>query len=455
MMVERERILILGAAGRDFHNFNLCFRDQERYEVVGFTAAQIPGIAFRPYPPELSGPLYPAGLPILPEEALEEIVREKMVDRCILAYSDLSSQDVMDLASRVLAAGADFGLLSGDHTMLKSRLPVIAVCAVRTGAGKSPVARYISRLVRRAGLCPVVVRHPMPYGDLLRERAQRFSSLEDLDRAGVTVEEREEYEAHLREATVVLAGVDYEDVLKMAEEDGDLIIWDGGNNDLPFFRPDLWITLADALRPGHELAYYPGQVNLRRAQIVVINKAATGGSKAVAAIRENVRRTNPGAATVPTSSEVRADRPEMISGKKVLVVEDGPSMTHGGMSHGAGLEAAWRYGAAVVVDPRPYAVGSFLEVFQKYSQMGPVLPAMGYYPNQVAEMEETINRVPADLVLVSTPVDLGAQMKINKPMLRVTYEMAEMEEPGLRGLVEGFLASMTGERRLSSGSGRG
>jgi len=446
--------LILGAAGRDFHNFNLCFRDQDRCEVVGFTAAQIPGIACRSYPPELSGALYPQGLPIWPEETLEEIVREQMVDRCILAYSDLSSQDVMDLASRVLAAGADFGLLSGDHTMLRSRLPVIAVCAVRTGAGKSPVARYVSRLVRRSGLRPVVVRHPMPYGDLLQGRAQRFSSLEDLDRAEVTIEEREEYEAHLREATVVLAGVDYEEVLKMAEEDGDLIIWDGGNNDLPFFRPDLWITLADALRPGHELAYYPGQVNLRRAQIVVINKAATGGSKAVATIRENVRRTNPAAKTVLTSSEVRVDHPELIAGKKVLVVEDGPSMTHGGMTHGAGLEAAWRYGAAVV-DPRPYAVGSFLEVFQKYPRLGPVLPAMGYYQDQMAEMEETINRVQADVVLVSTPVDLGAQMKINKPMLRVTYEMVEMEVPGLLGLVEGFLVSITGEHNLSSEPGRG
>jgi predicted GTPase len=321
--------------------------------------------------------------------------------------------------------------------------------------GKSPVARYISRLVRRSGLRPVVVRHPMPYGDLLQERAQRFSSLEDLDRLGVTIEEREEYEAHLREATVVLAGVDYEQVLQMAEKDGDLIIWDGGNNDLPFFRPDLWITLADALRPGHELDYYPGQVNLRRAQIVVINKAATAGSRAVAAIKENVWRLNPAAKTALTSFEVRVDHPEIIVGKKVLVVEDGPSMTHGGMSHGAGLEAAWRYGVVQVVDPRPYVVGSFSKVFQKYPQIGPVLPAMGYYPNQMKEMQETINSVPADVVLVSTPVDLGAQMKINKPMLRVTYEIAEMEEPGLRGLVEGFLASISGKHGLSSGSGRG
>lgn len=443
-MADRERILILGAAGRDFHNFNLCFREDEGSEVVGFTAAQIPGISCRTYPPELAGPLYPAGLPIWPEEELEEIIRREMVDRCILAYSDLSSQEVMDLASRVLAAGADFGLLSGDHTMLKSRLPVIALSAVRTGAGKSPAARYISRLARASGLRPVVVRHPMPYGDLLRERAQRFRSIDDLARAGVTMEEREEYEAHLKGGTVVLAGIDYKDVLEMAEEEGDLIIWDGGNNDLPFLRPDLWITLADGLRPGHELTYYPGQVNLRRAQIVVISKAATAASRDVAAIKENVRRTNPGAKTVLTSSEVRVDRPDMVAGKRVLVVEDGPSLTHGGMSHGAGLEAAWRYGAAEVIDPRPYAAGSFAEVFTKYPHIGSVLPAMGYYPDQMADLAETVNRVPADLVLVSTPVDLAAQITIKKPVVQVTYEMVEMEEPGLRGLMERFLAPLVG-----------
>ena len=453
-MTDRERVLILGAAGRDFHNFNLCFREDERREVVGFTAAQIPEIAWRTYPPELAGPLYPAGLPIWPEEELEEVIKGEMVERCILAYSDLSSQEVMDLASRVLATGADFCLLSPDHTMLNSRLPVIAVCAVRTGAGKSPAARYISRLVRASGLRPVVVRHPMPYGDLLLERAQRFSSLEDLDRAGVTMEEREEYEAHLKGGTVVLAGVDYEEVLSMAEEEGDLIVWDGGNNDLPFLRPDLWITVADGLRPGHELTYYPGQVNLRRAQIVVISKAATAATRDVAAIKENVRRTNPGAKTVLTSSQVRVDRPDMVAGERVLVVEDGPSLSHGGMSHGAGLEAAWRYGAAEVVDPRPYASGSFAEVFAEYPHIGPVLPAMGYYPDQMADLEETVNRVPADLVLVSTPVDLAAQITINKPVVQVTYEMVEMEEPGLRGLVERFLSSLTGGRGPSHPSGR-
>ncbi|MDF0590144.1 cyclic 2,3-diphosphoglycerate synthase [Candidatus Methanocrinis natronophilus] len=453
-MTDRERVLILGAAGRDFHNFNLSFREDERCEVVGFTAAQIPGIYCRTYPPELAGPLYPAGLPIWPEEELEEVIKGEMVERCILAYSDLSSQEVMDLASRVLASGADFCLLSPDHTMLNSRLPVIAVCAVRTGAGKSPAARYITRLVRASGLRPVVVRHPMPYGDLLLERAQRFSSLEDLDRAGVTMEEREEYEAHLKEGTVVLAGVDYEEVLTMAEEEGDLIIWDGGNNDLPFLRPDLWITVADGLRPGHELTYYPGQVNLRRAQIVVISKAATAATRDVAAIKENVRRTNPGAKTVLTSSQVRVDRPDMVAGERVLVVEDGPSLSHGGMSHGAGLEAAWRYGAAEVLDPRPYASGSFTEVFAEYPHIGPVLPAMGYYPDQMADLEETVNRVPADLVLVSTPVDLAAQITINKPVVRVTYEMTEMEEPGLRGLVERFLSSLAGGRSPSHPSGR-
>lgn len=435
----RERVLILGAAGRDFHDFNVFFRSRPQYEVVGFTAAQIPEIACRLYPPELSGELYPDGLPIWPEESMEEIIRAYAVDRCILAYSDLSHQAVMDQASRVLATGADFGFLGGRRTMLDSEQPVVAVCAVRTGAGKSQTVRYVADRIRSEGLRAVVVRHPMPYGDLAKEAVQRFSSPQDLDDAEVTIEEREEYEAHIKMGSVVYAGVDYEAILRAAEREADVIIWDGGNNDTPFFKPDLWITVADALRPGHELSYYPGETNFRAADIIVINKANSAPEEDVRSIKANAARLNPKAKVVTTASEVVAEDPETIRSKRLLVIEDGPTITHGGMAYGAGYVAAKKYEASEIVDPRPFAVGSIKEVFSKFGHIGKVLPAMGYYPEQVKELEETINSTESDAVLIATPIDLRHLLKINKPATSVSYELVDMGRPFLRDLVGEFI----------------
>jgi predicted GTPase len=439
--MDRERILILGAAGRDFHDFNVFFRDRMEYEVVGFTAAQIPEIACRLYPPELSGPLYPEGLPIWPEAELEVIIRELMIDRCLLAYSDISHQEVMNLASRVISAGSDFSLM-GTRTMLESIRPVIAVCAVRTGAGKSQTTRYVMRRLRFVGVKAVVIRHPMPYGNLSEESLQRFSSFSDLDLARVTIEEREEYEGHIANGDLVFAGVDYQRVLKEAEKESQVVVWDGGNNDLPFLRPDLWITVADALRPGHELTYYPGQINFRRAQVIVINKSNSASSDAINAISNNARQMNPGATVVRAASEISVDRPEAISGKRVLVIEDGPSLTHGGLVSGAGIMAAELYGASQVVDPRPYAVGSIKEVFAKYHHIGDVLPAMGYYPEQIRDLERSVNQVDCDAVIVATPIDLRQIIKLEKPSARVTYELADMSPPLLSEEIDRFLSHM-------------
>lgn len=436
---DRERILILGAAGRDFHDFNVFLRSRRQYEVVGFTAAQIPEIACRLYPPELSGELYPDGLPIWPEDSLEEIIRAYAVDKCILAYSDLSHQAVMDLAARVLVTGADFGFLGGRRTMLESEKPVVAVCAVRTGAGKSQTVRYVVDRIRLAGLRAIVVRHPMPYGDLAEEAVQRFSSLKDLDDADVTIEEREEYEAHIKMGSVVYAGVDYEAILRKAEREADVIIWDGGNNDTPFFKPDLWITVADALRPGHEVSYYPGETNFRAADIIVINKANSAPVEDVMSIKANTARLNPEAKVVTAASEVAAEDPETIRSKRVLVIEDGPTITHGGMAYGAGYVAAKKYGAREIVDPRPFAVGSIKEVFSKFGHIGKVLPAMGYFPEQVKELEETITKAESDAVVVATPIDLRHLMKINKPATSVSYELVDMERPFLRDLIGEFI----------------
>lgn len=433
---ERERILILGAAGRDFHDFNVFFRDNEAYEVVGFTAAQIPAISWRSYPPHLSGTLYPMGLPVWPEERLEEIIRDHQVDRCILAYSDLSHLAVMEIASRVLAAGAAFGFL-GKKTMLTSSKPVVAVCAVRTGAGKSPASRYAVQILK--SLCKVVVvRHPMPYGNLEAEEVQRFASFSDLDAAGLTLEEREEYEGHLRRGTVVYAGVDYRSILWQAEVEADLIVWDGGNNDLPFFKPGLWITLADALRPGHETQYYPGEVNFRSADVIVINKANAAPPDAVRTIKASAALLNPRAEVIEMASQVTADRPELIRGKRVLIIEDGPSLTHGGMPFGAGRVAAERFGASEIVDPRPYAVGSIRDALEKYSHIGAVLPAVGYYPQQIKDLEETVNKTDCDSVVVATPIDLRHLIKINKPSASVSYELADMDPPYLREILKEF-----------------
>jgi len=437
---KRERILILGAAGRDFHNFNVFFRSQLPFEVVGFTAAQIPHIACRLYTPALSGSLYPAGLPIWPEDALDEIIIKCRVDRCILSYSDLSHQEVMHLAERVLARGADFGFLGLKNTMLRSTKPVIAVCAVRTGAGKSQVVRYIAEIIRQAGLRAVVVRHPMPYGYLARQAVQRFSSRADLDAADLTLEEREEYERHIDRGTVLYAGVDYQRILDQAQSEADVILWDGGNNDTPFFQPNLWITVADALRPGHEISYYPGETNFLAADLILINKANSAAEEDIIAIQANASRLNPGAEVVVAGSEVRAVDPGMISGKRVLIVEDGPTITHGGVAYGAGMVAARRYNAAEIIDPRPYATGSLKDIFIQHRHIGRVLPAMGYYPQQIRELEETINNADCDSVIIGSPIDLGRLIEINKPSTYVLYDLVDMGRPYLRERIEEFIS---------------
>jgi len=437
----RERILILGAAGRDFHNFNVFFRNKPQFEVLGFTATQIPDIAWRLYPPKLSGRLYPAGLPIWPEDALEEIIEEHHVDRCILSYSDLSHQAVMDLASRVLAIGADFGFLGGWHTMLKSKKNVIAVCAVRTGAGKSQVVRYITSVIRPSGLNVVVVRHPMPYGNLADEAVQRFSSLDELDAANLTIEEREEYERHIIKGTVVYAGIDYEAILRQAEQEADVIIWDGGNNDTPFFKPNLWITVADALRPGHEISYHPGETNFRAADLIVINKANSASEEDIISIEANAAELNPRASVIVAGSEVTAENPEVIKSKRVLVIEDGPTITHGEMAYGAGEVAAKKYGAGEIIDPRPFAVGSLKNIFLRFSHIGKVLPAMGYYPEQIKELEETINNAKCDSVVIASPIDLRRLIKINKPSTYVFYDLIDMSRPFLREKIEQFIVA--------------
>ena len=433
-----KNILILGAAGRDFHNFNVVFRNHRQFQVVGFTATQIPGIAARRYPAALAGPGYPDGIPIFPEDELEELIGRLHVDVVVFSYSDISHQNLMHLASRAVAAGADFWLLGTEHTQLKAVVPVVSVCAVRTGCGKSPVARLVTFELRRNGLKPVVVRHPMPYGRLEAEAVQRFAKLNDLDTQQCTIEEREEYEPHLSDGTVVYAGVDYEKILPRAEREGDVIVWDGGNNDTPFYASDLEIVVADPHRPGHELSYFPGEVNLRRAGVVVINKVNTAPALDVQTVRENIRANNPKALILETASNVRVSDPERVKGRRVLVVEDGPTLTHGEMPYGAGVVAAREFGAAELVDPRPYAVGSIQSSFNQFRQLTNLLPAMGYSAMQRQELEETINRVPCDLVLVATPIDLARVIKLNKPYLRVTCEVQELTHPGLAERIAQF-----------------
>ncbi|CAG1014378.1 hypothetical protein BURC_00676 [Burkholderiaceae bacterium] len=435
----RKRVVIMGAAGRDFHNFNVLYRENPGAEVVAFTAAQIPFIEKRTYPPALSGPLYPEGIPIFPEEELERLVRERAVEEAVFSYSDVPYEYVMRLASRCAALGADFVLPSAAKTMLESTRPVISICAVRTGCGKSGISRYIGRLLQTMGRKPVVIRHPMPYGDLASQRVQRFASLEDLVTHKCTIEEMEEYEPHIAAGLVVYAGVDYGAILKEAEKESDIIIWDGGNNDLPFVLPGLEIVVTDPLRAGHELLYYPGEANLKRADVAVINKANSAHAASICAVTENIRKVNEHAAIVKTASVVRVDAD--IKGKSVLVVEDGPTLTHGGMSFGAGGAAANEHGA-VPVDPRPYSVGTIKETFGKYAHLGPLLPAMGYSDSQKKELEETINRTPADLVLIATPIDLKRVIKIDKPSARVSYEIEEIESPGLGAIVENFVEGL-------------
>ena len=442
--MKTKKILILGAAGRDFHNFNVVFRGDPEYNVVAFTANQIPGIANRRYPTELAGPLYPAGIPIFEEKDLEYLMKEHDIDAAVFSYSDISYPNLMHLASRVVASGAEFRLLGATRTQLKSSVPVISICAVRTGCGKSPVGRLVASELRRNGQRVVVVRHPMPYGDLAAQAVQRFAVMEDLDTHQCTIEEREEYEPHLREGTIVYAGVDYGRILRQAEKEADVVLWDGGNNDTPFYESDLQIVVADPHRPGHELAYYPGEVNLRCADLVVINKVDTASPENVQTVRKNIRASNPKARVLETACRVTISEPALVKGRKVLVVEDGPTLTHGEMPYGAGVVAARQCGAAELVDPRPYAVGSIRSTYEHYSHLTSLLPAMGYSAIQRHELEETINRVPCDLVLVATPIDLGHLVKLNKPSLRVTYEVEDVTHPGLTEILSEFTRHKAG-----------
>jgi len=429
----------MGAAGRDFHNFNVVFRRDPAYRIVAFTATQIPGIDRRRYPPELAGPLYPEGIPIVPEAGLEDLVKREAVDVVVFAYSDVSHELVMHQASRSMAAGADFMLLGPDSTAIRCHVPVISVLAVRTGAGKSPASRLLADLLIREGLHPAVIRHPMPYGDLNAQRVQRFASLDDLDRYGATVEEREDYEPHIRRGLTVWAGVDYQDIVDEVEKDASLIIWDGGNNDFSFLQSDLEIVIVDPFRPGHELAYHPGEVNLRRADVVVINKVSSAPPENVRQVEENVRAANPTAPVVFADSVITSPRGDRIAGKRVLVVEDGPTLTHGGMSVGAGVQAAQQFGAEEVIDPRPYAQGRLVETYESYPHLGPILPALGYYPEQLRDLEATINAVPADIVVSATPFSIGSLIRIDKPLVEVGYEMVERGEPNLSDIVRRFL----------------
>jgi predicted GTPase len=437
--MDRRRVVIMGAAGRDFHNFNVCFRDDPAVEVVAFTATQIPGISGRRYPPDLSGPLYLDGIPIVTESELEAIVREQMVDEVVFAYSDVSHETVMHAASRALAAGANFTLLGPERTMITSRLPVICVGATRTGAGKSQTTRYLADLLAARGLTPVVIRHPMPYGDLVAQRVQRFATYEDLDLNETTIEEREEYEPHIDAGHVVYAGVDYEQILARAELEADVILWDGGNNDFPFYRPDLFIVVADPLRPGDELRYHPGETNIRMADIVIINKIDSAEPAAVEAVRATIAQLNPGAEILTARSDLTLVGPP-IEGKSVVVVEDGPTLTHGGMAYGAGVMAARRFGAARLVDPRPVAVGSIREVLERYPALEPLVPAMGYGQAQVSELEATLNAVDADLVLSATPIDLTRLVTLNKPITRVRYDLVEVGGKALSEAIEPIVA---------------
>lgn len=433
------RIVVMGAAGRDFHNFNVVLRGDPTVEVVAFTAAQIPGIAGRRYPASLAGPRYPSGIPILPEAELEQICRAHQVDEVIFAYSDMAHADVMHRASRALASGADFSLLGPRRTMLPSRLPVIAISAVRTGCGKSQVSRWLSARLRKTGRRVAVLRHPMPYGDLERQAVQRLATMEDLTRADCTVEEREEYEPHIAAGGVVFAGVDYARILAAAEAEADIVLWEGGNNDFPFLVPDLHIALADALRRGHETAFHPGETVLRMADIVVLMKADGAPPDAVAGLARAVAAANPSAKVVRGASPVRLESESDLAGRRVLVIEDGPTITHGGMPHGAGFLAARRAGAEVV-DPRPWLDGSLAESFRQYPHIGPVLPALGYDAEQLAALARVIAAVDADLVVAATPIDLAALIASPKPILRVRYDYAEMDDPGLGDLIDRFLA---------------
>jgi predicted GTPase len=439
--MDRIRTLILGAAGRDFHNFNVAYRGDDRYEVVGFTATQIPDIAGRRYPAALAGPLYPDGLPIFDEQELPSLIPALGVRQVVFSYSDVPYTYVMHRSAIANAAGADFVLLGPGTTMIGSRKPVISICAVRTGSGKSQTTRRIASLLRARGLSVAIVRHPMPYGDLEAQRVQRFDTLADMERHRCTIEEIEEYEPHIATGSTVFAGVDYKAILEEAEESADVVLWDGGNNDLPFYRPDLHLVVADPLRVGNELTYYPGEANLRMADVVVINKIDTADLASIELLRSHIRDANPRAIVVEAASPVAGDRPQAITGQRVLVIEDGPTATHGEMRFGAGAVLARKYGAREIVDPRPYAVGTIAETFKKYPNVGPVLPAMGYSGEQVEDLEATIAAVPCDVVVIGTPIDLARLIRMPVPAVRVRYDLQEIGKPDLEEIVATFLAT--------------
>ncbi len=433
----RKKIVIMGAAGRDFHNFNCLFRDNEEYEVVAFTATQIPDIEGRTYPPELAGSLYPGGIPIQAEEDLKKIICDSDVEEVWFSYSDVPHNYVMNQASAVIGWGAHFGVCSATRTMVASTKPVVAITAVRTGVGKSQTTRYVSRLLKEMGKRVVAIRHPMPYGDLAKQACQRFETYEDLDRHQCTIEEREEYEPHIDNGFIVYAGVDYEMILREAEKEADVILWDGGNNDTPFYRPDLHITLVDPHRPGHELTYYPGETNLRLAHLLIVNKVGTADPEKVEQVMATCREVNPEARLIKCNSEITVDSPELIKGKKALVVEDGPTLTHGGMTYGAGWFAAKQAGAGEIVDPKPFAVGAIKSTYEKYPNSDQIVPAMGYGDQQVRDLEATINAAEADVVVEGTPINLKRIIKVNKPIANVCYELEEIEP--------GTIAEMLGE----------
>ena len=434
--------IIVGAAGRDFHNFNMLYRDNPSYNVVAFTAAQIPDIAGRKYPSALAGKLYPKGIPIVEEKDLEMMIKKYSVEEVVFSYSDVTYRHVMSIGSRVTAAGAHFKLLSAGGTMIKSSKPVISVCAVRTGSGKSQTTRRVSKLLQNMGFKVAAIRHPMPYGDLEKQKVQRFASLSDLKKHNCTIEEMEEYEPHIASGTIIYAGVDYAAILEQAEKEADIILWDGGNNDLPFYTPDLHIVVADPLRVGNELNYYPSEANLRLADVVIINKIDSAAPDAITTLRENIRSVNTHALVVDAASPIAIEHSERITGKKVLVIEDGPTLTHGEMKFGAGTVAAEKFGAAELVDPRPYVTGEIKKTYETYPKIGILLPAMGYSDRQIKDLEVTINKVPCDAVIIGTPIDLNRIVKIKKPTFRVTYDLQEIGEPNLQTILNGFAKNL-------------
>jgi len=438
--MKKRKVIIIGAAGRDFHNFNTRFRNDESVEVIAFTAAQIPNIDGRKYPAELAGSLYPKGIPIFAESDLPSLIKEYEVDECVFSYSDVPYSHVMKLSAIVNAAGASFALLGPKDTQIKSSKPVIAVCAVRTGSGKSQTSRKIVQMLMKRGLKVVAIRHPMPYGDLVKQKVQRFATIQDLARHNCTIEEMEEYEPHIARGNVIYAGVDYEAILREAEKEADVILWDGGNNDFSFYVPDLMITVADPLRAGNEVSFYPGEVSLRTADVVIINKIDSASPEQIQIVRENIARTNPGALVIDAASPISVDHPELIRGKRVLCVEDGPTLTHGMMKYGAGIVAARKFQAAQIIDPRPYISGELIKTFQTYPEIGTLLPAMGYSTTQTRDLEQTIDRCDCDTVIIATPIDLNRVVKIRKPTVRVGYDLQEIGKPDLNEVLDGFCA---------------